>query len=143
MNTRLFNVRSILVGEAPKDVAIKVKGWVRTRRDSKAGISFIHLSDGSSTPRARTESPESARSASARCLFSVVNNILIYKDRTPRFRSELFRVLDLKPIVRSAEPIWRAEAFRHDALAAELAGMMKHDRSLDVEVLIEHNARMR
>src|SRR4029077_8893886 len=53
------------------------------------------------------------------------------------------RVLDLKPIVRSAEPIWRAEAFRHDALAAELAGMMKRDRSLDVEVLIEHNARMR
>jgi aspartyl/asparaginyl-tRNA synthetase len=48
MNTRHFNVRSILVGEAPKDVAIKVKGWVRTRRDSKAGISFIHLSDGSS-----------------------------------------------------------------------------------------------
>src|SRR5580693_4409713 len=48
MNTRHFNVRSILAGEAPKDVAIKVKGWVRTRRDSKAGISFIHLSDGSS-----------------------------------------------------------------------------------------------
>jgi asparaginyl-tRNA synthetase len=37
-----------LAGEAPKDVAITVKGWVRTRRDSKAGISFIHLSDGSS-----------------------------------------------------------------------------------------------
>src|SRR5207244_8804907 len=25
-----------------------VRGWVRTRRDSKAGISFVHLSDGSS-----------------------------------------------------------------------------------------------
>ena len=24
-----------------------VKGWVRTRRDSKAGISFVHVSDGS------------------------------------------------------------------------------------------------
>jgi asparaginyl-tRNA synthetase len=48
MGNRLFNVRSILAGEAPKDVAITVKGWVRTRRDSKAGISFIHLSDGSS-----------------------------------------------------------------------------------------------
>ena len=48
MDSRPFNVRSILAGEAPKDVAIKVKGWVRTRRDSKAGISFIHLSDGSS-----------------------------------------------------------------------------------------------
>src|SRR2546430_1747131 len=48
MNNEAFNVRSILAGEAPKDAAITVKGWVRTRRDSKAGISFIHLSDGSS-----------------------------------------------------------------------------------------------
>src|ERR1700757_1026534 len=46
-NTR-FNVRSILAGEAPKDAPVTVRGWVRTRRDSKAGISFIHLSDGSS-----------------------------------------------------------------------------------------------
>src|SRR6201982_3544517 len=45
-NTR-FNVRSILAGEAPKDVLVTVRGWVRTRRDSKAGISFVHLSDGS------------------------------------------------------------------------------------------------
>jgi asparaginyl-tRNA synthetase len=42
------SVRAILAGEAPKDTAVTVKGWVRTRRDSKAGISFVHLSDGSS-----------------------------------------------------------------------------------------------
>ena len=48
MDNKTFNVRSILAGEAPKDVAITVRGWVRTRRDLKAGISFIHLSDGSS-----------------------------------------------------------------------------------------------
>jgi asparaginyl-tRNA synthetase len=48
MDNRTFNVRTILAGEAPKDAVITVKGWVRTRRDSKAGISFIHLSDGSS-----------------------------------------------------------------------------------------------
>src|ERR1700731_2389642 len=48
MDNRPFNVRSILAGEAPKEVAINVKVWVRTRRGSKAGISFIHLSDGSS-----------------------------------------------------------------------------------------------
>src|ERR1700726_4539298 len=45
---RNFSVREILAGEAPKDAAVTVKGWVRTRRDSKAGISFVHLSDGSS-----------------------------------------------------------------------------------------------
>src|SRR5580692_12223738 len=48
MDKREFNVRGILVGQAPKDSPVTVKGWVRTRRDSKAGISFAHLSDGSS-----------------------------------------------------------------------------------------------
>src|ERR1700689_5816010 len=48
MDKKNFSVRSVLAGEAPKDIPITVKGWVRTRRDSKAGISFVHLSDGSS-----------------------------------------------------------------------------------------------
>ena len=43
-----FTVRQILSGGAPKDAPVTVRGWVRTRRDSKAGISFIHVSDGSS-----------------------------------------------------------------------------------------------
>jgi asparaginyl-tRNA synthetase len=38
----------VLAGKAPADAPITVKGWVRTRRDSKAGISFVHVSDGSS-----------------------------------------------------------------------------------------------
>jgi len=37
----------ILAGRAPQEQPVTVKGWVRTRRDSKAGISFIHVSDGS------------------------------------------------------------------------------------------------
>ena len=44
--TRL-SVQQILGGKAPADQAVTVKGWVRTRRDSKAGISFVNLSDGS------------------------------------------------------------------------------------------------
>src|ERR1700731_3862605 len=43
-----YNVHAILAGNAPADAPVTVKGWVRTRRDSKAGISFVHLSDGSS-----------------------------------------------------------------------------------------------
>jgi asparaginyl-tRNA synthetase len=31
----------------PVGSRVEVSGWVRTRRDSKAGLSFIHLSDGS------------------------------------------------------------------------------------------------
>ena len=44
MDRKEFSVREILAGQAPKDAAVTVKGWVRTRRDSKAGISFVHLS---------------------------------------------------------------------------------------------------
>ena len=45
MNT--FTCAEILAGRAPQDRPVVVKGWVRTRRDSKAGSSFIHVSDGS------------------------------------------------------------------------------------------------
>src|ERR1700721_4317862 len=47
MSIPAFSVRSILAGQAPTDSPVTVRGWVRPRRDSKAGISFVHLSDGS------------------------------------------------------------------------------------------------
>ena len=43
-----FSCSDILSGRATQDALVTVKGWVRTRRDSKAGISFVHVSDGSS-----------------------------------------------------------------------------------------------
>src|SRR5260370_35549709 len=45
MDQREFSGREILAGKAPDDAPVTGKGWVRTRRDSKAGISFLHLSD--------------------------------------------------------------------------------------------------
>src|SRR4051812_30391216 len=48
MTGTALNVREILAGRAASDTPVIVRGWVRTRRDSKAGISFVHLSDGSS-----------------------------------------------------------------------------------------------
>jgi asparaginyl-tRNA synthetase len=42
-----LSCKSILAGSAPSDQPVTIKGWVKTRRDSKAGISFIALSDGS------------------------------------------------------------------------------------------------
>ena len=37
----------VLAGRAPQDAPVTIRGWVRTRRDSKAGISFVNVSDGS------------------------------------------------------------------------------------------------
>ncbi len=45
MNT--FSVAQLLAGKAATGTQVKVKGWVRSRRDSKAGISFLALHDGS------------------------------------------------------------------------------------------------
>src|SRR5262245_58736813 len=41
------DVASILKGNIPTGTYVTVRGWVRRRRDSKAGVSFVHLHDGS------------------------------------------------------------------------------------------------
>jgi asparaginyl-tRNA synthetase len=41
------SISELLKGAAGVGDKVEVSGWVRTRRDSKAGLSFIHLSDGS------------------------------------------------------------------------------------------------
>jgi asparaginyl-tRNA synthetase len=41
------SVREILRGKVAAGTKVKVQGWVRTRRDSKAGLSFVNVSDGS------------------------------------------------------------------------------------------------
>jgi asparaginyl-tRNA synthetase len=40
-------IKDLLAGAVAPGSAATVQGWVRTRRDSKAGISFINVSDGS------------------------------------------------------------------------------------------------
>jgi len=42
-----YSCADILGGRAPRDTPVTLRGWVRTRRDSKVGISFVHVSDGS------------------------------------------------------------------------------------------------
>ena len=36
-----MSVAQALAGHAPEGGQVTVKGWVRTRRDSKAGLSFV------------------------------------------------------------------------------------------------------
>ncbi|MGX5201969.1 asparagine--tRNA ligase [Aliikangiella sp. IMCC44632] len=42
-----WSISDLLSGKATADTEVTVKGWVRTRKDSKAGFSFINLHDGS------------------------------------------------------------------------------------------------
>lgn len=43
----LVSVEHALAGKIPAGGEVTVRGWVRTRRDSKAGLSFVNVSDGS------------------------------------------------------------------------------------------------
>lgn len=43
----VVSIKAALAGTYPVGSEITVRGWVRTRRDSKAGLSFVNLSDGS------------------------------------------------------------------------------------------------
>jgi asparaginyl-tRNA synthetase len=43
----VVSVKQALSGEIPANSEVTVRGWVRTRRDSKAGLSFVNVSDGS------------------------------------------------------------------------------------------------
>src|SRR5690606_31066024 len=42
-----ISVEHALAGKIPVGGVVTVRGWVRTRRDSKAGLSFVNVSDGS------------------------------------------------------------------------------------------------
>jgi asparaginyl-tRNA synthetase len=42
-----YTIKEILAGKVDAGAAVTVEGWVRTRRDSKAGLSFLQVHDGS------------------------------------------------------------------------------------------------
>ena len=43
----VVSIEHALAGRIPAGGEVTVRGWVRTRRDSKAGLSFVNVSDGS------------------------------------------------------------------------------------------------
>ena len=44
---RTSTIKSLLNHDVPIGDAVQIKGWVRSRRSSKGGFSFIHIHDGS------------------------------------------------------------------------------------------------
>ncbi|MBS2013995.1 MAG: asparagine--tRNA ligase [Deltaproteobacteria bacterium] len=43
----VVSVKQALMGKVEVGSKVEVRGWVRTRRDSKAGLSFVNVTDGS------------------------------------------------------------------------------------------------
>jgi asparaginyl-tRNA synthetase len=55
----IHTVKTCLSGTIKPDTSVTVRGWVRTRRDSKAGLSFINLHDGSCFDPIQVVAPKS------------------------------------------------------------------------------------
>ena len=45
---QVARIADVLAGQLPEGQRVTIQGWVRTRRDSKAGLSFLQIHDGSS-----------------------------------------------------------------------------------------------
>lgn len=43
----IHSINQLLLDTVPAGNEVTIRGWVRSRRDSKAGISFLHIHDGS------------------------------------------------------------------------------------------------
>ncbi|HEY0094297.1 MAG TPA: OB-fold nucleic acid binding domain-containing protein, partial [Archangium sp.] len=56
---QVVSVKKALDGSIAPDTKVEVRGWVRTRRDSKAGISFVNVSDGSTFDPIQVVAPNS------------------------------------------------------------------------------------
>jgi asparaginyl-tRNA synthetase len=54
-----YSIDKLLAGEVKVGATVVVKGWVRTRRDSKAGLSFVALHDGSCFKTIQVVTPNS------------------------------------------------------------------------------------
>src|SRR6187455_3756976 len=55
------DISSLLKGRTAVGTRVTVRGWVRTRRDSKAGLSFIHVHDGSGFDPIQVVAPATLR----------------------------------------------------------------------------------
>ncbi len=56
---KAVRIAEILAGRVPSGSQATVQGWIRTRRDSKAGLSFLHVHDGSSFDPPQVVAPSS------------------------------------------------------------------------------------
>ncbi len=63
-----ISVKEALAGQPGENQTITVKGWVRTRRDSKGGFSFVTVNDGSCFDSIQAVAPNSLANYSSEVL---------------------------------------------------------------------------
>ena len=87
----LVAVAEALAGKAPEGESVTVRGWARSRRDSKGGFSFIHLNDGSCFDSIQIVAPGTLPNYSS----EVLKVTAAYEARAilgPRYRNDLLHI---------------------------------------------------
>src|SRR4029078_11312787 len=94
-----FPCAQILAGNAPADTPVVVKGWVRTRRDSKAGISFVHVSEDScfhplqaGVPNTLANYADDVAHLTAGCAVVITGNVVPSPAKGQPFRMQATKV---------------------------------------------------
>lgn len=94
-----FSCKQVISGIAPQDIPITVKAWVRTRRDSKAGISFVNVTDGSCIELVQVVAPETLTNyrdevlhLTAGCAVEVTGSVVPSASRNQSFEIQATRV---------------------------------------------------
>lgn len=77
------SIADVLAGQVPAGEFVTVQGWVRTRRDSKAGLSFLHVHDGSGfapiqvvAPAELPNYPDEVQRLSSGCAITVTGEVV-------------------------------------------------------------------
>lgn len=85
------SVSALLQGSPAIGTTVRVQGWVRTRRDSKAGLSFVQVHDGSCFAALQVVAPASLanyaseiQKLSAGCAVDVVGELVASKGKGQR-----------------------------------------------------------
>jgi asparaginyl-tRNA synthetase len=95
----VVSVQQALSGGSAADSEVSVRGWVRTRRDSKAGLSFINLSDGSCFAPLQVVAPNSldnyedeVRRLSSGCAIIATGTLTLSQGQGQAFELQASRV---------------------------------------------------
>lgn len=95
----LFSVADVLAGKAPSSGPAVVRGWVRSRRDSKGGFSFIHLNDGSCFDSLQVVAPKELANyeseilkVGAGCALSVEGEVVVSQGKGQAFELKAARI---------------------------------------------------
>lgn len=112
--TEIYTVKQCLDGEIKIDETVTVRGWVKTRRDSKAGLSFVSLHDGS--------------------CFSPIQ--IVVPDTLPNYQQDILRLTAGCSLIATGKLVasqGKGQLFEIQAQSIELVGLVENPDTYPIQ----------